>query len=258
MAKKGTSGETLRCSFCNKDQNDVRKLIAGPTVFICDDVRGCLQRHHRGRQPLREQGRPAVEPAGAVGHQEIPRPVRDRPGGHEEEARRRRLQPLQAGRDPEAGEEPARAGAHQVEHPADRADRYRQDAAGADPGPPARGPVHDRRRDHADRGRLRRRGRREHHSQAAAGGRRRHREVPAGNHLHRRDRQDLPQGRESVDYPRRVGRGRAAGAAEDPGGHGGQRAAAGRAQASAPGVLPDRHHQRPVHLRRGVSSASTR
>ena len=37
MAKKGTSGETLRCSFCNKDQNDVRKLIAGPTVFICDE-----------------------------------------------------------------------------------------------------------------------------------------------------------------------------------------------------------------------------
>ena len=27
----------LRCSFCNKDQNDVRKLIAGPTVFICDE-----------------------------------------------------------------------------------------------------------------------------------------------------------------------------------------------------------------------------
>ena len=29
--------EDLRCSFCNKDQNDVRKLIAGPTVFICDE-----------------------------------------------------------------------------------------------------------------------------------------------------------------------------------------------------------------------------
>jgi len=27
----------LRCSFCNKDQNDVRKLIAGPTVFICEE-----------------------------------------------------------------------------------------------------------------------------------------------------------------------------------------------------------------------------
>ncbi len=35
--KKGAGGETLRCSFCNKDQNDVRKLIAGPTVFICDE-----------------------------------------------------------------------------------------------------------------------------------------------------------------------------------------------------------------------------
>ena len=37
MAKKSGEGEILRCSFCNKDQNDVRKLIAGPTVFICDE-----------------------------------------------------------------------------------------------------------------------------------------------------------------------------------------------------------------------------
>ena len=37
MAKKSSDGEVLRCSFCNKDQNDVRKLIAGPTVFICDE-----------------------------------------------------------------------------------------------------------------------------------------------------------------------------------------------------------------------------
>jgi len=35
--KKGGDSEVLRCSFCNKDQNDVRKLIAGPTVFICDE-----------------------------------------------------------------------------------------------------------------------------------------------------------------------------------------------------------------------------
>lgn len=31
------SEEVLRCSFCNKSQNDVKKLIAGPTVFICDE-----------------------------------------------------------------------------------------------------------------------------------------------------------------------------------------------------------------------------
>src|ERR671930_227143 len=37
MVKKAGDGEILRCSFCNKDQNDVRKLIAGPTVFICDE-----------------------------------------------------------------------------------------------------------------------------------------------------------------------------------------------------------------------------
>ena len=34
---KSGEPEILRCSFCNKDQNDVRKLIAGPTVFICDE-----------------------------------------------------------------------------------------------------------------------------------------------------------------------------------------------------------------------------
>ena len=37
MVKKSGDTEILRCSFCNKDQNDVRKLIAGPTVFICDE-----------------------------------------------------------------------------------------------------------------------------------------------------------------------------------------------------------------------------
>jgi len=37
MVKRNGDNEVLRCSFCNKDQNDVRKLIAGPTVFICDE-----------------------------------------------------------------------------------------------------------------------------------------------------------------------------------------------------------------------------
>ncbi|MNV47569.1 ATP-dependent Clp protease ATP-binding subunit ClpX [compost metagenome] len=29
--------DTLYCSFCNKSQHEVRKLIAGPKVFICDE-----------------------------------------------------------------------------------------------------------------------------------------------------------------------------------------------------------------------------
>src|SRR6516162_4562498 len=31
------SAKTLYCSFCGKSQHDVRKLIAGPAVFICDE-----------------------------------------------------------------------------------------------------------------------------------------------------------------------------------------------------------------------------
>jgi ATP-dependent Clp protease ATP-binding subunit ClpX len=31
------SKNTLYCSFCGKNQHEVRKLIAGPTVFICDE-----------------------------------------------------------------------------------------------------------------------------------------------------------------------------------------------------------------------------
>ncbi|MBI1309322.1 MAG: ATP-dependent Clp protease ATP-binding subunit ClpX [Proteobacteria bacterium] len=48
MAKKPESpppsnGGTLYCSFCGKSQHEVRKLIAGPTVFICDEcVRLCM------------------------------------------------------------------------------------------------------------------------------------------------------------------------------------------------------------------------
>ncbi|MDX2224098.1 MAG: ATP-dependent Clp protease ATP-binding subunit ClpX [Rhodospirillaceae bacterium] len=36
-ASSGDSKNTLYCSFCGKSQHEVRKLIAGPTVFICDE-----------------------------------------------------------------------------------------------------------------------------------------------------------------------------------------------------------------------------
>ena len=61
MVKKSDEPEILRCSFCNKDQNDVRKLIAGPTVFICDEcVEVCNDiiaddnrfEHRGGQSPL--------------------------------------------------------------------------------------------------------------------------------------------------------------------------------------------------------------
>ena len=34
---KKEDGKLLYCSFCGKSQHEVRKLIAGPSVFICDE-----------------------------------------------------------------------------------------------------------------------------------------------------------------------------------------------------------------------------
>ncbi len=38
--KAGADRQDLRCSFCNKGKHEVRKLIAGPSVCICDE---CVQ-----------------------------------------------------------------------------------------------------------------------------------------------------------------------------------------------------------------------
>ena len=37
MKRNGQSSRELRCSFCGKSQREVRKLIAGPSVYICDE-----------------------------------------------------------------------------------------------------------------------------------------------------------------------------------------------------------------------------
>ena len=37
QSRSGDSGKILYCSFCGKSQHEVRKLIAGPSVFICDE-----------------------------------------------------------------------------------------------------------------------------------------------------------------------------------------------------------------------------
>lgn len=44
MAKKRGDSENLFCSFCGKNQKEVRKLIAGPAVYICDEcIRLCSE-----------------------------------------------------------------------------------------------------------------------------------------------------------------------------------------------------------------------
>ena len=40
MTKQGNGNDNLFCSFCGKNQKEVKKLIAGPAVYICDE---CIQ-----------------------------------------------------------------------------------------------------------------------------------------------------------------------------------------------------------------------
>ncbi len=62
MSKDNSGGETskntLYCSFCGKSQHEVRKLIAGPTVFICDEcVELCMD-------IIREEGKTSLVRSG--------------------------------------------------------------------------------------------------------------------------------------------------------------------------------------------------
>ena len=50
MARPTDSNEQLLCSFCGKSQRQVKKLIAGPGVYICDlDVNVLAQSREFGR-----------------------------------------------------------------------------------------------------------------------------------------------------------------------------------------------------------------
>ncbi|MCB8745346.1 ATP-dependent Clp protease ATP-binding subunit ClpX [Rhodoferax sp. U2-2l] len=65
--KKGSSGEkTLYCSFCGKSQHEVKKLIAGPSVFVCDE---CIDLCN---EIIRDELPPSTE---AVGQDALPTPA---------------------------------------------------------------------------------------------------------------------------------------------------------------------------------------
>lgn len=66
MARIGESGDLLKCSFCGKSQKQVKQLIAGPGVYICDE---CIDLCN---EIIRE--RLAEEPAEAVSEFDLPKP----------------------------------------------------------------------------------------------------------------------------------------------------------------------------------------
>jgi ATP-dependent Clp protease ATP-binding subunit ClpX len=58
--KKGSSSEkTLYCSFCGKSQHEVKKLIAGPSVFICDECIDLCNEIIRDELPTGDDSREA-------------------------------------------------------------------------------------------------------------------------------------------------------------------------------------------------------
>jgi ATP-dependent Clp protease ATP-binding subunit ClpX len=58
--KKGSSSEkTLYCSFCGKSQHEVKKLIAGPSVFICDECIDLCNEIIRDELPAADEQREA-------------------------------------------------------------------------------------------------------------------------------------------------------------------------------------------------------
>ena len=214
-------------------------------------VHRALQRHHRGG--VRAGGAaptPTSRDPEAARDQDGPRRVRDRPGAREEDPRGRGPQPLQAHRLASVASDdvelqksnilllgPTGSGktllaqtlARILNVPFAIADATTLTEAGYVGEDVENIIVYA-----APERRLRRRAR------------------AARHRLHRRDRQDRAQERQPVDHARRLGRGRAAGAAQDHRGHDRERAAEGRPQAPAAGVPAGRHDQHPVHLRRRV------
>jgi ATP-dependent Clp protease ATP-binding subunit ClpX len=62
---KNEDGKLLYCSFCGKSQHEVRKLIAGPSVFICDE---CVELCN---DIIREE----LEDTGDAGRDKLPKPI---------------------------------------------------------------------------------------------------------------------------------------------------------------------------------------
>ncbi|MEO5559213.1 MAG: ClpX C4-type zinc finger protein, partial [Dokdonella sp.] len=64
-SRSGDNGKILYCSFCGKSQHEVRKLIAGPSVFICDE---CVELCN---DIIREE----LEEKAASARSDLPKPV---------------------------------------------------------------------------------------------------------------------------------------------------------------------------------------
>jgi ATP-dependent Clp protease ATP-binding subunit ClpX len=146
MAKFGDGGDLLKCSFCGKSQKQVKKLIAGPGVYICDE---CIDLCN---EIIEEE----LSETSELKFDELPKPreiysfLNDYVIGQDDAKR------VLSVADPGRGGGLGRRRAAEVQHHPARPHRLREDAAGPDAGPDAECAVRDRRRHRPHRGRLRR------------------------------------------------------------------------------------------------------
>ncbi len=152
MAKFGDGGELLKCSFCGKSQKQVKKLIAGPGVYICDE---CIDLCN---EIIEEE----LAESSELHFDELPKPreiyefLNDYIIGQDVAKRilsvavYNHYKRVQYGAGSTDDVELAKS-----QHPAHRPDRLRQDAPRPDPRPHAQRAVRHRRRHGAHRGRLR-------------------------------------------------------------------------------------------------------
>ena len=134
MAKFGDGGDLVKCSFCGKSQKQVKKLIAGPGVYICDE---CIELCN---DIIAEELADTTE----LSFDELPKPkeiyefLNDYVIGQEyakkilSVAVYNHYKRVQAGNN---GAPRQRSRAGQVEHPPARTDRLRQDPPGPDAWP---------------------------------------------------------------------------------------------------------------------------
>jgi ATP-dependent Clp protease ATP-binding subunit ClpX len=98
--KKRDDDANLACSFCGKSQREVKKLIAGPTVYICDE---CIELCND--IIAEEYGQEEVSTTAS----RVPKPREikealdeyDRPGAGQEDPVRGGAQPLSPDREPD-------------------------------------------------------------------------------------------------------------------------------------------------------------